>query len=49
LWGAGLARDAQQQRSKQAESGVQLRNVTREVHGREYNGFASTVQYFSED
>jgi hypothetical protein len=37
----------QQQRSKQAEGGVQLRNVAREVHGREYSGFVLAAQYFS--
>jgi hypothetical protein len=30
---------AQLQRSKQAEGGMRLRDVSREVHGQEYNGF----------
>ena len=30
---------AQLQRRQQAEGGMQLRDVSREVHGQEYNGF----------
>ena len=43
--GGCLARDAQQQRSQEAERRMQLRNVAGEMHRSQYSGFCLLAQY----